>query len=409
LQGQTRPDERTTSNPSGIHHNRGDIMNIRTSSARPYIAAATASAFLPGAALHAAAQGVTLYGVADAAVIAQKSGAPNTGTVTTVGSGVNGGSRWGLRGEESLGDGLKAVFQLEQGFDIDTGAASSYSGNPSTATPASPNGTPGTGFNRRAYAGLETRIGTLTLGRDYTPFYFSALGADIFRLGMFGNLQTTVAPAGGSERFARVSNAIFYLSPDLHGLRLRAVYSLGSESAGGPGQLPRGTNRFAGLGAEYTHGDLYLTASYQTLEFPVVAGTPAAFTGATQHRDDGLAGVKYDFGSFALAAGYWRMGAPQSVSDAWLGASVKLGPGTVLAQVQRFRQDNPAGAERKGTALGLAYTYPLSKRTTLYASYGRTTNNATGSFGVASSGMTLAAGAVGADPSALAVGMRHNF
>jgi predicted porin len=81
----------------------------------------------------------------------------------------------------------------------------------------------------------------------------------------------------------------------------------------------------------------------------------------------------------------------------------------VLAQVQRLRQDNPTGVERKGTVFGIGYLYFLSKRTTLYANYGQVSNNSTASFGMLSSDTTVAAGAAGADPKALAFGVRHSF
>lgn len=352
---------------------------------------------------------VTLYGTVDAGVALLRSGAPGVGTVKAVTSGINSGSRWGLRGSEDLGGGMKALFQLEAGLELDTGAAKAFSGNPSTATPAAANGVSATGFNRRSYVGLQSDYGTLTLGRDYTPLYFAALATDIFRLGLFGNLQTFVGPAGGSERFARVSNAVFYTSPEFNSIKARAVYSLGSESTGAAGGLPKDANRFFGVGAEYANAGLVLTASFQELKYPVVGGAPAAFTGATANRRDGLIGAKYSFGDFALAGGYWKITAPQNATDAWVGASMNIGQGSLMAQVQRLTQDNPTGAQRKGTAYGLGYMHNLSKRTALYASYGSVSNNATGAFAVASSDVSVAAGVTGANPSALGLGIRHNF
>ena len=71
---------------------------------------------------------VTLYGVADAYLASVKTenkvGAVTTSlTQTKIDSGGHNGSRWGLRGSEDLGGGLKAIFQLESGFNIDTGAS----------------------------------------------------------------------------------------------------------------------------------------------------------------------------------------------------------------------------------------------------------------------------------------------
>lgn len=383
-------------------------MKIAKKSSHPRTFACVAAAVLAMLGQSALAQSsVTLYGTLDGGFALLRSGAPGAGTLTAITSGINSGSRWGIRGSEDLGGGLKAIFQLEAGLELDTGAAKAFSGNPSTATPTAPNGVSATGFNRRAYVGLQSDYGTLTLGRDYTPFYFAALATDIFRLGMFGNLQTIVGPAGGSERFARVSNAVFYTSPEFNNIKARAAYSFGSEGAAGG--LPDDANKFFGLSAEYAKSGLVLTASLQQLKSPVVGGTPAAFTGAIVNRLDGLIGAKYSFGDFAVAGGYWKMGSPQNATDAWLGVSMDIGRGSVMAQVQRLRQDNPAGAERKGTAFGLGYVHNLSKRTALYASYGRVSNNATGEFAVASSDVSVAAGVRGANPSALGLGIRHNF
>ena len=368
--------------------------------------AAVVAALAPGV----AAQSITLYGTADAGIAFQRTDAPGAGTVTAVSSGVLSASRWGVRGSEELGDGLRAIFQLEAGLDLDTGAAKAYSGNPATATPSAQNGVSGTGFNRRSYAGLaSSRYGTLALGRDYTPLYHAGLNSDIFRLGLFGNLQQIAQPAGGAERFAWVSNGVFYTSPTWAGLQGRAVYSFGSESAGGAGGLPRHANEFAGLGLQYAVGGLAVNASYQVLRFPRVAGTPPAFTGATERKKDGLIGAKYSFGDFAVAAGYWEVGSPQNASNRWLGASMKIGRGTVLAQVQGLQQDNPAGAERKATVWALGYVYNMSQRTALYSSYGSVANNATAAFALVASDVAVAAGRPGADPSALAFGMRHSF
>ena len=62
-------------------------------------------------------------------------------------------SRWGLRGSEDLGDGNRAFFRLEQGFDVQNGKSSSS----------------GKTFNRLAYVGLDGgKIGALTLGLQNT-------------------------------------------------------------------------------------------------------------------------------------------------------------------------------------------------------------------------------------------------
>ena len=64
-------------------------------------------------------------------------------------------SRFGFRGSEDLGGGLRAIFTLESGYNIDNGANSSA-----------------IFFNRQSFVGLSSsNLGTLTLGRQYTPIY----------------------------------------------------------------------------------------------------------------------------------------------------------------------------------------------------------------------------------------------
>jgi predicted porin len=352
---------------------------------------------------------VQLYGVVDAGVVAARRGVTEK-TTKMLQSGIASGSRWGFRGTEDLGSGLTASFVLESGFDSDTGALKNFSGNPSTATPTAPNGTASTGFNRRSFVSLDSPVGSIALGRDYTPFFWAGQKADIFNYGLFGNLQSVASITGTTERFARISNALLYLSPNLQGLRIRLAYSFGSESSGAAGGLPRSANHFAGVGAEYTLAGLTITASHQQVKIPNVGGTPAAFTGATTRARNSLVGARYDIGDFTLSGGWWDAGNPWNGNDVWLGASVKLGLGVVYAQVQKLRQDNPAGgAERRAHVYGVGYAYNLSRRTSLYASWGRVSNSPTSSVSLFSSDVSVSPSAPGTDPRAMAAGLRHSF
>jgi predicted porin len=353
---------------------------------------------------------ISLYGVVDGGVISARSGAPGGKTQTAVVSGLNSASRWGLRGTEDLGDGFSAFFVLEAGFDLDSGSSKPYAGNPSTATPTAPNGSSSTGFNRRAVVGINSRWGSLSLGRDYTPTFHALNSSDVFVLGLFGNLQAATNLTGTSERWARASNAAFYLSPDLSGLKIRAMYSLGSEGGTGSGNLPRDANRMIAVGAEYKVGNLQILSSYQELTYPLVGGSPLAFTGGTARRKDATLGARYRIGTVELGAGYFKVGSPVNGSDAWLGATWDIGFGALRAQVQRLSQDNPAGGQdRRGYVLGLGYVYTLSKRSSLYATYGHVSNNDKASFTLYSNDVAVTAGAMGARPSAIGLGMRHAF
>jgi predicted porin len=92
-----------------------------------------------------------------------------------------------------------------------------------------------------------------------------------------------------------------------------------------------------------------------------------------------------------------------------LGAGMALGSGELLAQVISMKREVAAGTEPKATTFGLAYVYPMSKRTNLYATFGTTRNNTTGTFKLNNGANNYAPPAAGGDPKALGFGIRHLF
>lgn len=376
------------------------------------LALSAMAAFVPLS--HAqSAPGVTVYGVIDAGVSYIDNGAKARSNSVALSSGVLTASLFGLRGAEDLGGGLKAKFQLEAGFDSDTGASKTYTSNPSSATPGATGGAPVTGlFNRRSFVGLEGGFGSVTFGRDYTPLYYAARDSDVTGLTLYGNLQQTVFLSGtGVERFARASNAVFYESPDLAGFKGRAMLSAGSESAGGAGAPPSDANRMWGLNGTYTMNGLAFVGAYQELKLPLVAGTPAAFTGSSGKRKDHLVGVKYAFEDWTFSTGYFLSKQPTNTdnTDVWLGAAANLGLGRVYATVQRMKQGVSAGAAATANVFGLGYVHPLSRRTSLYAAFGHVHNSPNAAFLLIGNDPVTAPSALGAGVKALTVGMRHFF
>lgn len=135
---------------------------------------------------------VTVYGVVDAGIVAEKGGAG--GSVTKLTSGVASGSRIGFKGSEDLGGGLSALFLLENGFAVDNGAL----------------GQGGLLFGRQAFAGLGGGFGTVTFGRQYTPQYLTLALADPFVTGMAGDAANIMPNTGNAS--SRMDNAIKYAS-----------------------------------------------------------------------------------------------------------------------------------------------------------------------------------------------------
>ncbi|MCX8566362.1 MAG: Outer membrane protein (porin) [Glomeribacter sp. 1016415] len=185
---------------------------------------------------------VTLYGVIDAGVdyvsSAQQKASANGGKQISLTSGIMQGSRWGVRGTENLGGGLKAIFTLENGFSLNNGRL----------------GQGGSEFGRQAFVGLSGDFGTVTVGRQYDSI-------SDFVSGFSAGTQwgTYAAHPGDIDNFnntARINNSIKYTSPNNGGLTYSALYSLG----GFAGEFQK--NRVWSIGAGYANGPLAFGAAY---------------------------------------------------------------------------------------------------------------------------------------------------
>jgi predicted porin len=325
--------------------------------------------------LFAAAQtNVTLYGILDAAISSQDTGGPE-GRNTVVNSGNQSSSRFGFRGTEDLGNGLKAMFNLEAGTAIDTGAGDSAL------------------FGRRAVVGLEGGFGSLTLGREYSPIAAVAGATDAFGQGFYGS---NLSAFTSNRLTRRLANSVNYKSPSWNGLKLLAAYAAGEVTTA---NTPSGDLK--GVGLEYTLGSLYLGAAYHEINRVPADKDKESAIGAAYRFDQ--------LGGFELKANWMqadREGTAAKYKQANLGGSMPFGPHRVYANFQQQKQ----GAAR-GNSWALAYTYSLSKRTNLYASYASLDNNSGGVFGLSSSSVTIApaATAPGADPDVFSLGLRHTF
>lgn len=189
---------------------------------------------------------VTLYGIIDVGVnYVNNDGGKSNVTLT---SGVVNGSRWGLKGVEDLGGGLKANFQLENGFSV-------------------ANGTLGQGgrlFGRQAWVGMSSeRFGSVTAGRqlDSVVDYLQSFSTDGY---------TGVAHPFDNDNLDngyRVNNTVKYTSPKIQGFQFGGMYGFSNSANTGPG-TGFGNNRQWGLGADYQAGVVGLGAAYSHLNYP---------------------------------------------------------------------------------------------------------------------------------------------
>lgn len=333
-----------------------------------YLAAALLST-LP---LFAHAQtNVTIYGVMDAAIAVEDSDAPGEDRRTVINSGNQSSSRIGFRGTEDLGNGLKALFNIEAGVALDTGAADSSL------------------FGRRAVVGLQGSFGTLTVGREYSPIAAVAAATDILGQGMYGSNLSAFAT---NRLTRRLANSVNYKSDSLSGFVVNAAYSAGERTTEPSGDL-------MGVSLEYKNGGLYLGGGYHVLERL-----------ATGDDKEWAAGAGYTFGAFEIKGNYLvadQTGANNKYKNANIGAAYTAGANKFFINFQQQKIETGA----KGNTVSLAYTYSLSKRTNIYTTYAQLRNNARGVFGISSSSVALnpPATALGADPSVFTLGLRHSF
>lgn len=199
---------------------------------------------------------ISLYGIVDASVqyVNNIAVAQDTGSAGKPVSYVNrsrtgfysGGvwpDRWGIKGSEDIGDGLKAIFQLENGFSIGTGAFSSA----------------GTEFNRQAYVGLSSaRYGTFTMGRQY-----EAISDLLYVYGPANYTGSSGTYAGDVSNFdlnIRVDNSIKYKTPTYLGFTGEVLYGLGNTA----GSLNSGSTLSTGV--LYDSGSIAAGVAYLRMD-----------------------------------------------------------------------------------------------------------------------------------------------
>jgi predicted porin len=334
---------------------------------------------------------VTLYGLIDTFVTNVKfdNGAgvkPPSATAATAyagttqgllqSGGVN-GSRWGLKGSEDLGGGLKANFDLQAGFAVDTGAASSA-----------------LAFHRASWVGFSGGFGAVKLGRIPTAYYDAEGGFDgVFNSALSAGAVAFRTASGADTSFeksnygSRFDNSVRYETPNLSGFTGVVQYGLTENKALAINAIPAipanpatGAPAVAAVPAVPAHdagANFSLSASY--------AGGPvsAVFAYESEKADSTKAaktntrlGAAYDFGAAKLKASYGQGGNVAAVQDAkvtefQIGVDVPLSAALTLSTNFASSKDNATldAKEGKRTAFGIGAAYTLSKRTFLYGGY----------------------------------------
>ena len=302
--------------------------------------------------MQAAAQSnVTLYGRLDTSIESQKQGAVSVSQMT------DNASRWGMRGTEDLGGGLKAAFGLEYGYGVDTGIAT---------TPQF----------RHSYVGLSSlSYGNLAIGRlDSATIAGSPIYSQITR-----NVSFVIHDAGataiGTKIFNarnRVSNSVGYMSPSWQGLTLLARVNLAGPDPATP--LAPTPVKSEGDFRQYDTGLLYKLGNFGAgLGYSKDSKKGGLLTNNFDSKLQAVA--SYQWSPVTVYAAYGRdryVGTATTRSDVdyWLtGASFESGAHKVMANyAQREVQTDVQGRLRK---FQIGYRYQLSKRTMPYVYFDR--------------------------------------
>jgi len=295
---------------------------------------------------------VTLYGTIDTSIEITN---PGAGYVARMDSGAYRGSRFGLRGAEDVGNGIKILFDLENGFGSADGTFA----------------TSNTIFNRQAWVGVGTPYGTVRMGRQYSPIYIPFKGElDAFGAGTI---------ASGLDNLSKItpyeSNAITYLSPEVYGFSTTIMASLRDATDGDGNGLAGRIATFAWRNGPFrisyanqqTHGAGALRANLggASYVFGPVTGFLSFFNGdggTPRYHNDGISiSARYTVNSsFRSSLGY------------------------------TYLRDR-SGGDNNADQFSAECEYDLSKRVLLYASAGWLRNHGKAQFtlkGVNVTGLT---------------------
>ncbi|CAE6754720.1 hypothetical protein R69927_02534 [Paraburkholderia domus] len=368
---------------------------------------------------------VTLYGIIDEGFnVNTNSGGKH---LYNLSSGVLQGSRFGLRGTEDLGGGLKAIFVLENGFDVNTGKL----------------GQGGLMFGRQAYVGLSSQFGTVTLGRQYDSVvdYVGPLEAG----DQWGGY--IAAHPGDVDNFNnayRTNNTVKYTSANYNGLTFGGTYSFGGQAGNFSG------NQIWSLGAGYNNGPLVLGVGYLNARTPAASGglfnnsgtattaitavtSPvyAAYTSANTYQVIGAGGA-YTFGAATIGLTYSNIkfsnlgmafaqpdvkGQSATFNNAELNFKYQLTPALLIGAAYDYTRgasiDGASTAQYHQGAVGVDYF--LSKRTDVYVTgvyqhaLGEVLNQAGTGVVDATAGINGLTGSSNQNQFTARIGIRHKF
>lgn len=333
------------------------------------------------AGLAQAQSSVTMFGVLDVNARTVKNGSVEIRQLGNNGIGAN---QFGVRGIEDLGGGLRAGFWLESAISPDVGTATTENGNNKF-------------WQRRSTVSLISNLGEIRLGRDLDPSYRN-IATDAFgNLGTGSLLNFVTGLGSGVTTIVRADNLVQYLTPNTLGGFFGAVGVAAGE--GVPG------NRYVAARAGFERGPVFVAASVGNTKTATVDDYQLSNIAAT-----------YDL-KVVKVLGLYNIQKWGDLEQKLLGLGAQVPVGALSLRASYVTVDqsgrttagvNTADNDAKLIAVGAVYS--LSRRTALYTTAARISNEGRASFSVSGgAGVVPAAAAVGAKSTGFEVGVRHSF
>lgn len=305
-------------------------------------------------------------------------------------------TRFGIKGDEDFGGGLKGIYQIETG-GIGVDEATTGLG----------------GDLRNSFLGFSNSSwGTIKIGRHDTPYKDLGRRLDQFNE-QIGDSRAINSLAGTFD--VRAKNMVRYESPTFGGLNVNVL-----QSSNNGDETTTSVQRVTSVGANWTAGPLFVGAAMEEHSFtPAGAGTKDKETGTR------LAAT-YTLGAFTIGASYDMFGDVGGVADVdndvmGLYASFKMGNNLLKAHWLQSELDCPSTMVCTGTdstLMAIGVNHNLSKTATAYINYATMDNDANiyvplaGSYTGHGENLNPTGGAtaqVGKDPSAISVGFIFKF
>jgi predicted porin len=345
---------------------------------------------------------VTIYGIVDAGLSHVTNDGP-VGDRTTVDAGLMQTSRWGFKGVEDLGGGMKARFGLEGTLLNDTGAAGVNTGTPGgTATSTAL-------FDREATVGISSAtLGSLDFGRqnilgigsvglaDPMGLAFAATSPNVLFGAMnFGAIYGGFGANGPGNSALRQSNSIKYVSPTFSGAGFALMRAFGEQSG-----IQRGS--YQGASVFYNAGPFGVAGAYARMKNSVNTDLLTSWG----------VGAKYTLPMAVIKSTYITNevdSTNRKISVFGFGVDVPVAPAITLTGA--FYNTKRSGDLRDDSQQFHAIArYALSKRSTVYAAYSRANTDQVVSAAAGTINLAQGIVAVGSDQAnRFVVGVMHMF